>query len=133
MTNLRNQLSKEIFYHNSGYWFLSLIVLVFAGFYYTYFTVPINARPVIIHIHFTLMMLWIAMLIIQPFLIKYKKRSLHKLVGKLSYLLVPLTLFFSFLVIRLEYYRRIKEFHFQVTHGLKHISESEILKLTSNN
>lgn len=124
---------KDKFYLNLGYWFLSFIVLVFAGFYYTYFSVLFNSKPIIIHIHFTLMILWIAMLIIQPFLIKYKKRSLHRLIGRLSYLLVPLVLLFSFLVIRLEYYRRIKDFQLQVTNGLNHISESEILKQTSNN
>src|SRR5438094_227069 len=96
--------SKDNFYPNLGYWFLSFIVLVFAGFYYTYFSILFNPRPVIIHIHFSLMALWIAMLIIQPFLIKYKKRHLHKLIGRLSYFLVPLVLFFCFLVIRLEYY-----------------------------
>ena len=35
------------------------------------------------------MLLWIGMLITQAFLIKYKKRSLHKLIGKFSYALVP--------------------------------------------
>jgi len=35
------------------------------------------------------MLLWLGMLVTQPFLIKYKKRSLHKLIGSFSYGLVP--------------------------------------------
>jgi hypothetical protein len=124
---------KDNFYPNLGYWFLFYIVLVFAGFYYTYFSVLFKARPIIIHVHFVLMSLWIAMLIAQPFLIKYKKLPLHRLLGRLSYLLVPLVLLSAFLVIRLEYYTRINDFHTQIANGLSHISESEILKQTCNN
>ena len=119
---------KDNVYHNLGYWFLSLIVLVFAGFYYTYFSVFFQPRPTIIHIHFTLMTLWIVMLITQPFLIKYKKRTLHRLIGRISYLLVPLVLIFAFLTIRIEYYRHIAELRQQAVHGLNHFSEAEVLK-----
>ncbi|MGZ8551600.1 MAG: hypothetical protein ACXWV2_13100 [Chitinophagaceae bacterium] len=119
-------------YHNLGYWFLSLIVLVFAGFYTTYFSVFFQPRPAVIHIHFTLMALWIAMLITQPFLIKYKKRSLHRLVGKISYVLVPLVLLFSFLMIRVGYYRYVNELQEQVAKGLNHFTDAEILKLAAD-
>lgn len=119
-------------YHNLGYWFLSLIVLVFAGFYTTYFSVFFQPTPAVIHIHFTLMALWIAMLITQPFLIKYKKRSLHRLVGKISYVLVPLVLFFSFLMIRVGYYRYVNELREQVAQGLNHFTDAGILKLAAD-
>ena len=94
-------------YHNLGYWFLLLIVLVFAGFYTSYFTKLFDNHPPVIHIHFVLMMLWIAMLIAQPFLIKFKKLSIHRMLGKVSYVLVPLVLVSAFLMIRLSYYRVI--------------------------
>ncbi len=84
------------FYYNLGYWFLLLIVLVFAGFYTSYFAVFFKPTASIIHIHFTLMVLWIAMLITQPFLIKFRKRALHKKLGKISYVLVPLVLLSDF-------------------------------------
>ncbi len=98
-------------YHNIGYWFLLLIVLVVAGFYTSYFSVFFQPTSPLIHIHFTLMVLWIAMLITQPFLIKYKNLSIHRLLGKLSYVLVPLVLFFSFLMIRRSYYHLINDLH----------------------
>jgi len=100
---------KYDIYSNLGYWFLSLIVLVFFGFNVTYFFVISQPKPALIHIHFALMALWVLMLIVQPFLIKYKKTKWHNLVGKTSYFLVPLVLFTSFLVIRQEYYGNIYE------------------------
>ena len=60
-------------YYNLGYWFLLLIVLVIGGFYTSYFQVFFEPTHPLIHLHFTLMAIWIAMLIVQPFLIKYKK------------------------------------------------------------
>jgi hypothetical protein len=115
-------------YHNLGYWFLSLVVLVFAGFYTTYFSVFFQPKPAVIHIHFALMVLWIAMLIAQPFLIKFKKRSLHRLVGKMSYIVVPLVLLFSFLMIRMGYYRYVNELQEQGAKGLNHFTNTEILR-----
>jgi hypothetical protein len=91
-------------YYNLGYWFMLLIVLVFGGFYHTYFSVISQPTPSIIHIHFTLMALWIIMLIAQPFLIKYKKLAMHRLLGKISYVLVPLIFISIFLMVRYSYY-----------------------------
>ena len=84
-------------YYNQGYWFLLLIVLVIARFYTSCFAVFFQPHASIIHIHFMLMVLWIAMLITQPFLIKYKKLALHRMLGKISYILVPLALTSAFL------------------------------------
>ena len=125
--------SKDDFYSSLGYWFLLYIVLVFAGFYYTYFSVFFKAESVIIHIHFILMILWIAMIIIQPFLIKHKKRALHRSIGRLSYVLVPLVLLFSFFVIRLEYYSRTSAVQGQVANGLTQFSAAEILQRSAAN
>jgi hypothetical protein len=115
-------------YHNLGYWFLLLIVLVFAGFYTTYFTTLFDGHPPIIHIHFLLVMFWIAMLIAQPFLIKFKKLSIHRTLGKISYLLVPLVLVSGFLMIRLSYYRVISITTEQVAQGLDKSTPSQVLQ-----
>lgn len=55
------------------------------------------------------MALWLIMLIAQPFLIKYKKLSWHRVLGKASYVLVPLILITAFLLIRNEYYRNLMD------------------------
>ena len=115
-------------YYNLGYWFLLLILLVLAGFYTSYFSVFFQPKPPIIHIHFTLMALWIAMLIVQPFLIKYKKPAIHKMLGKISYVLVPLVLFSGFLMIRLSYYRFSDDLHQKAALGLNQFNNDQILK-----
>jgi hypothetical protein len=122
----------KFYYHNLGYWFLAFIVLAFAGFYTTYFTRIFEPTPAIIHIHFVLMALWLAMLIAQPFLIKYKKLPLHRLLGKLSYILVPLVLFTGFLLARNEYYRKLARFSDEVLSGLKPYTQEEILQLAAS-
>ena len=96
---------SQAFYYNTGYWFLLLIPLVAIGFYPTYFAVFLEPASPIIHVHFTLMAVWIVILMVQPFLFKYKKLSVHRAVGKFTYVLVPVLLASAFLVIRFSYYR----------------------------
>lgn len=119
---------NKFYYHNLGYWFLFFIILVAAGFYTTYFNRIFEPTPAVIHIHFVLMALWLIMLIAQPFLIKYKKLKWHRLLGKVSYILVPLVLLTAFLLIRNEYYRNIEGLNQQVAKGLKQYSPAEILQ-----
>ncbi len=120
-------------YNNLGYWFLLLIVFAFAGFYTTYFSKLFAPTSNIIHIHFVFLALWILMLIAQPFLIKYKKLSVHKLLGKASYILVPLVLITSWLLARNEYYRKIENLRSEVAGGMQNISHFVILKKASQN
>ena len=101
------------FYPNTGYWFLLLIPLVFIGFYPTYFAPSSGKAPSVIHIHFTLMALWVIILMVQPFLFRYKKLALHRKLGKLTYVLVPLLLISAFFMIRFSYYRFIGNFYQQ--------------------
>jgi len=114
-------------YPNLGYWFLLLLVLVFAGFYTTYFSVILQPKAFIIHVHFTLMALWIAMLITQPFLIKYNKLAIHRMLGKTSYVLVPLVLVSAFLMVRYSYYQFV-ELNQNVAQGLNQFSKGQILQ-----
>lgn len=123
----RMQKSYNI-YQNLGYWFLLLIVLVIGGFYSSYFTKLFDDHPPIIHIHFILMMLWIAMLIAQPFMIKFKKLSIHRTLGKVSYVLVPLVLVSAFLMIRLSYYRVIAVAKASALQTLNELTNLQILQ-----
>ena len=115
-------------YYNLGYWFLLLVVLAFIGFYNSYISVIFQPTVPIIHIHFMLMTLWMVMLIAQPFLIKYKRLSIHRRLGKISYVLVPFVLLSSFLMIRFSYYRDISQLHKEAALGLNHFSNDQILQ-----
>lgn len=120
-------------YYNLGYWFLLLIVLVFAGFYPSYFSVFFQPKAPILHIHFALMVLWIAMLIAQPFLIKYKKLTIHRKLGKISYVLFPLVLISVFLMIRYSYYNSVNDLQQKAVQGLNHFNNDQILQQAAFN
>lgn len=79
-------------YKNITYLFIAIFIVIFAGFYKTYFGLFPTFDEVTItqHIHSALFMMWFLMLIVQPILIRNKKFVLHQSLGKFSYVLVPL-------------------------------------------
>jgi hypothetical protein len=83
----------EIGYKNLGYFFLILFGLVFLGFFKTYFGLfpQFNAETTsVVHFHFFVQFLWVCTLITQPLLIRFERFKTHRLIGKLTYVLVPL-------------------------------------------
>ena len=80
-------------YKNLGHFLIVLVVFVVAGFYKPYFALIPNFEPGItplVQVHAILLMGFVALLVAQPLLIRYKKRELHRSLGKLSYILMPL-------------------------------------------
>lgn len=70
-----------------------LVPLAFIGFFQSYFSQFPSFKEIengFIHVHAFLASLWILLLIAQPILIKNKKLTLHRRLGKLSYVLFPL-------------------------------------------
>lgn len=88
---------------------LSFIVL---GFFRTYFSLfpTFNGITTIQNFHGITMLCWFAMLIIQPMLIRYGKYKWHRLLGKASYVLMPLILISLYLTVRGGYIRNIKTY-----------------------
>lgn len=86
-----------------GYWLMLFVLGVFGGFYVTYFSKLTETIPSVTHVHFAFMSLWMIMAISQPLLIRSKKLSLHRKIGKLSYLVLPIVIFTSFLMMRHSY------------------------------
>lgn len=77
-------------YENAGYFMLLLFPLTFAGYYVSYISqIPdFNANiRMAHHVHAFVALLWLILLIAQSFLMRYKKVALHRIVGKLSYVL----------------------------------------------
>ena len=80
-------------YKNLGYFLIVLVAFVAVGFYKPYFALIPNFDPSItplVQIHAILLMTFVALLVAQPLLIRYKQRGLHKSLGKLTYFLMPL-------------------------------------------
>jgi hypothetical protein len=75
----------------SYFYFIVFFLLVIAAFWMTYIT-RISEQPNYrMHLHGITLTLWCVMLISQAYLIRSRNNGLHKRIGKISYLLVPLS------------------------------------------
>lgn len=102
---------RSLPFDKSGFYFLALFALVIAGFWPSYFAKFFDGTAdfsFYFHFHATLAMLWVFMLITQPILIRQKKFALHRKIGKLSYILVPL-IFISIILLAHSTLRGPKE------------------------
>jgi hypothetical protein len=80
-------------YRYLGYVFLLLIPLTIVGFFKTYivqFPTFENVKYTFLHFHAAIAMVWVMLIIVQPFLISYKKFTWHRKLGVLSYIVFPL-------------------------------------------
>jgi hypothetical protein len=76
-------------YTNSSIVFIGLLLLSFIAFWPTYYAVFFSSE-FYIHFHAAFAVLWFAMLIAQPYLIKSRRLDMHRFIGKASYLVAPL-------------------------------------------
>lgn len=110
-------------------WFLLLLIpFLFSGFYPSYFSKLLSPTDTIYHIHAFFMILWVALSIIQPFLIQQKKIAAHQLIGKISYGIMPLVFITGYLVIRHTYYINLERYTAHVTNGTSHLTQQELLE-----
>ncbi len=86
-------------YRQTAYLFPMMLVLVVLGFFPTYFAVLPSTR-LTIHIHGLLMLAWMGTLIAQGVLVRTRRMTWHRRVGKASYVIAPLILLFGFVVMR---------------------------------
>ncbi|MBC2838444.1 hypothetical protein [Robiginitalea sp. SC105] len=64
------------------------------------------------HVHGALMVSWVMMLILQPYLIIKNKYKTHRLIGKISYITAPLVFISMILITRLSYLKMVGEMPF---------------------
>jgi len=79
-------------YKYLGYILLVLIPLTFAGFFKTYIGQFPNFEEKIdsfIHLHAFIATIWILLIIVQPVLILKRKNTVHRKIGRLSYIVFP--------------------------------------------
>ena len=96
-------------YQNISYFFVGILICAFIGFHFTYTVKFSNFEGLsfVHHFHGAMMMAWFAMLILQPILIRTNRRALHRQLGKVSYVLVPLLLYSIFLVSKISFLRNL--------------------------
>lgn len=127
------QRTYDLYRRGIAYWYLLLIPLIGWGFYQSYFTTLLTPRASIIHVHFVFMMMWAAILITQPLLIRYKKLAIHRTIGKISYVVMPLLLITGFFLIRFVYYRDLNNLNFQASQGGTQQNSSRIFQQVADN
>jgi hypothetical protein len=89
---IKINLEKSL-YQNSYLYFVVFFLFMLWGFWITYFTRLLDQENYRMHLHGLALILWCLMLVVQPYLIRAKKITVHKKIGKFSYLLVPFLLF----------------------------------------
>lgn len=94
---------------NIGFLFIAIWLLALVGFHntYTVFFPAFKGFNWMQHFHGAMLMAWFFMLIVQPFLIKYRKYEWHRTLGKLGYVLAPLVVFSIFEVTKMVYFREV--------------------------
>src|ERR1044072_6974867 len=101
------QQTTTIPYGRISLFFVFILALITWGFYKTYliFFPSFKGFSTVQHFHGAMMITWMAMLIIQPLLIGFNKISIHRIVGKLSFVVAPLLVVSIFLVTKMVYWR----------------------------
>lgn len=98
-------------YKNLVYFFGVIASITFIGFYKKYFSLAPDFPGLknIHHIHAIVLITWLSMLIIQPILIANNKMKAHRMIGKFSYILVPIMFVSMLLVYHNQYLRMLSE------------------------
>ena len=101
------QQATTIPYGRVSLFFVFILAVLTWGFYKTYliFFPSFTGFTNVQHFHGAMMMTWMTMLIIQPLLIRSGKINIHRIIGKLSYIIAPIVIVSLFLVTRSSYLR----------------------------
>jgi hypothetical protein len=118
---------KRILFPHIEKWLLLLIPLVFVGFYPSYWSKITVDKTTVQHVHAFFMCLWVIMSIVQPYLIMKKKTSIHKVVGKISYVLIPLIVISGYILIQARYERILLRIQNEVVIGKVQLTAEEVL------
>ena len=77
-------------YRNAFYWMIALLAILLVGFWPSYFSRLTEPMHVTLHLHSIAMLAWVLLLIAQSWLIRNRKLSQHRVLGRASLLIAPL-------------------------------------------
>jgi hypothetical protein len=100
----------ETAYRNIGYLLLVLPPIFVAGFWIPYFSEIPHFDPSItipVHLHALLLFAWIVLLVIQPLAIRRGAFRLHRVLGRISYVVMPLIAVSAVAMIHKEYHEHV--------------------------
>lgn len=89
---------------------ISVLLVLTWGFYRTYiiFFPSFEGFQFAQHFHGAIMLLWMAILIVQPWLMSRKKFGIHKAIGKASFVIAPILMVSIFLVSRMTFHHNLQ-------------------------
>ncbi len=82
--------TTKAIHRNSWLYFCLIPAFAVWGFWQSYFLGEVRPVTVFDHAHGISMFAWCAMLVLQAFLIREGARGLHRVVGRMSYVVVPI-------------------------------------------
>lgn len=94
---------SRLFFSGLEYYLILLLPVTFFGFYPTYISKPVGAFNQVVHLHGLLMLVWLLLVVAQPLLISFRKFSLHRMLGRLSYFIMPVIIVSGYLIISFSY------------------------------
>ena len=96
-------------YGRVSFFFFLILLVVTWGFYRTYiiFFPSFEGFKPVQHFHGAMMITWMALLIVQPLLIWTGRLSIHRLLGRLSFIIAPLVVLSMFLITKFSYYKPV--------------------------
>jgi len=103
-------------YARVSLFFFFVWLVVNWGFYRTYliFFPSFDGFKPVQHFHGAVMMTWMALLIVQPLLIRTGRISLHRLIGKLSFFIAPVVVISMYLITKFGFYKPVSPLsHFE--------------------
>jgi hypothetical protein len=83
----------KVLHQQSLWWFAAFALFAVVAFWPSYFARLVSIPEGHVHLHGIVMFLWCAMFVFQAYLIRSGLKQTHRLVGKLSYGLVPLIVY----------------------------------------
>ena len=86
-------------YSSAPFWFTGLLVLLILGFWPSYFSPVASSATFGQHFHAVIMMGWVLILIVQPWLIRSRRRNIHRVIGRVSFVLGPLVVISALIVV----------------------------------
>jgi uncharacterized membrane protein len=80
---------NQSIFRNSVFFLILIPLFAVWGFWVTYFTRPPGTYNIWEHVHGVAMFAWCIMLVSQSFLIRTNRRSVHRAMGKIAFILAP--------------------------------------------
>lgn len=90
---------NEFLYQRSAIYLIAFFAFALLAFWSSYFSVLGREMSFYMQFHGIFMTLWTLLLIAQAFLIRLKKYKIHTVLGKASYLIFPILILSTFLLI----------------------------------